>query len=94
MEHGLGISPNTLAYLVLSDRLQLDRQLGDVCVDFLKRTNTPTGEVWCCDGCTGDLMKVLGDVAAAQCDGCRIVTQMYVLVEKQSPICLIRCRKQ
>lgn len=59
--------------LLLSDRRQLDQQLGDACAGFLGRNGVPLTEVRRCDGRSDDLIKVLGDVAVACCSGCRVV---------------------
>jgi len=62
--------------LLLSDRIQLDQQLGNVCNDFLLRNGIAQRDIRRCDGYYGpNLTKSLGDVASATChDFCAIVT--------------------
>jgi len=62
--------------LILSDRVQLDQQLGNVCNSFLLRNGIAQRNVRRCDGYYGpNLTKSLGDVASAACqDFCTIIT--------------------
>ncbi|CAK0836590.1 unnamed protein product [Prorocentrum cordatum] len=54
--------------LLLSDRRQLDMQLGDACAPFLSKAGMPPSSVRRCDD-GGDLVKMLGDVASARNGG-------------------------
>eukprot|EP00929_Paragymnodinium_shiwhaense_P083772 TRINITY_DN44749_c0_g1_i2.p1 TRINITY_DN44749_c0_g1~~TRINITY_DN44749_c0_g1_i2.p1 ORF type:complete len:380 (-),score=61.13 TRINITY_DN44749_c0_g1_i2:460-1599(-) len=61
-----GISRNSFALvLVLSDRLQLDQQLGDCVESFLRKNQLPTGVCQRADGGGGSLRRALCSAAAS-----------------------------
>ena len=60
--------------LLISDRVQLDRQLGTACSSFLAKAGVASNQVRRFDGNSMQLTKVLGDVAdGCCCSGCCLI---------------------